>query len=142
MNTQKTLYIVRGVSGSGKSTFAKKLVHHDFLVCEADKYFINEENGNYEFDISKIRDAHKWCQNLVETYMKDSLINDQYYREIAVSNTFTQEWEMEPYFELAKKYGYTVFTLIVENRHGGKNTHGVPDDKLQIMKDRFQIKLI
>jgi hypothetical protein len=43
---------------------------------------------------------------------------------------------------LAKKYGYTVFTLIVENRHGGKNTHGVPDDKLQIMKDRFQIKLI
>jgi predicted kinase len=141
MNTQKTLYIVRGVSGSGKSTFAKKLVHDDFLVCEADKYFINEENGKYEFDISKIRDAHKWCQNLVETYMKDSLINDQYYREIAVSNTFTQEWEMEPYFELAKKYGYTVFTLIVENRHGGVNQHGVPEEKIKIMKDRFEIKL-
>jgi hypothetical protein len=117
------------------------LVHHDFLVCEADKYFINEENGKYEFDISKIRDAHKWCQNLVETYMKDSLINDQYYREIAVSNTFTQEWEMEPYFELAKKYGYTVFTLIVENRHGGVNQHGVPEEKIKIMKDRFEIKL-
>lgn len=137
MNTQKTLYIVRGVPGSGKSTFAKKLVHHDFLVCEADKYFINEENGKYEFDISKIRDAHQWCQNLVETYMKDN----QYYREIAVSNTFTQEWEMEPYFELAKKYGYTVFTLIVENRHGGVNQHGVPEEKIKIMKDRFEIKL-
>jgi adenylate kinase family enzyme len=59
MNTQKTLYIVRGVSGSGKSTFAKKLVHDDFLVCEADKYFINEENGKYEFEISKIR--HHLC---------------------------------------------------------------------------------
>lgn len=138
----KTLYIVRGLPGSGKSTFAKKLVHDvDFLICEADKYFIDKENGEYKFDASKIKDAHKWCQELVETYMKDSLLNDQFYREIVVSNTFTQEWEMEPYFELAKKYGYTIFSVIVENRHGGKNVHGVPDDKLQIMKDRFQIKL-
>jgi hypothetical protein len=73
--------------------------------------------------------------------MKDSLINDQFYREIVVSNTFTQEWEMKPYFELAKTYGYTVFTLIVENRHGGKNTHGVLDEKLEQMKNRFEIKL-
>ena len=34
--------------------------------------------------------------------MKDSIVNDQFYREIAVSNTFTQEWEMDPYFEIAK----------------------------------------
>ena len=73
--------------------------------------------------------------------MKDSLLNNQYYREIAVSNTFTQEWEMDEYYKLAKKYGYTVFTVIVENRHGGVNTHGVPEDKLEIMKNRFEIKL-
>jgi len=73
--------------------------------------------------------------------MKDSLVNDNFYREIAVSNTFTQEWEMETYFKLAKQYGYTVFTVIVENRHGGVNQHGVPEDKIQIMKDRFEIKL-
>jgi hypothetical protein len=42
---------------------------------------------------------------------------------------------------LAKDYGYTVFSLIVENRHGGRNIHGVPDDKLEIMKNRFEIKL-
>jgi hypothetical protein len=29
----------------------------------------------------------------------------------------------------------------VENRHGGVNEHGVPEDKLQIMKDRFEVKL-
>ena len=138
---EKVLYIVRGIPGSGKSTLAKRLVGEDFLVCEADKYFINEENGKYEFDISKIRDAHKWCQNLVETYMRDNLINDQYYPEIAVSNTFTQEWEMEPYFELAKKYGYKVFCVVVENRHGGKNQHDVPEEKIELMKERFEIKL-
>jgi hypothetical protein len=73
--------------------------------------------------------------------MKDSLVNDQFYREIAVSNTFTQEWEMEYYIELAKKYEYTVFTIIVENRHGGKNVHGVPDEVLTKMRGRFEIKL-
>jgi hypothetical protein len=74
--------------------------------------------------------------------MKDSLVNDQFYREIAVSNTFTQEWEMQAYFDLAEKYGYMVFTVIVENRHGGVNQHGVPDDKLEQMKNRFELQLL
>jgi predicted kinase len=138
---EKILFIIRGVSGSGKSTFAKKIVGHDFLVCEADKYFIDKETGEYKFDFSKIKDAHKFCQDTVETYMKDSLVNDQFYREIAVANTFTQEWEMEPYFKLAKEYGYTVFSIVVENRHGGVNQHGVPEEKLEQMRNRFNIKL-
>jgi len=138
---KKILFIIRGVSGAGKSTFAKKIVGHDFLVCEADKYFVNKETGEYKFDFSKIKDAHKFCQDMVETYMKDSLVNNQFYREIAVSNTFTQEWEMDPYFKLAKEYGYTVFSIVVENRHGGTNVHNVPEDKIEQMKNRFEIKL-
>ena len=135
----KKLYIVRGLPGSGKSTFAEALVGSDFLVCEADKYFM--QDGEYKFDGSKLKEAHESCRNLVETYMKDSLVNDQFYREIAVSNTFTQEWEMQPYFDLAKQYDYMVFTIIVENRHSGVNQHGVPDEALTRMKDRFEIKL-
>ena len=61
--------------------------------------------------------------------------------KIAVSNTFTQEWEMKPYFELAEKYGYMVFSVIVENRHGGVNQHNVPEEKIEQMKNRFEIKL-
>lgn len=135
----KHLYIVRGLPGSGKSTFAKTLVGSDFLVCEADKYFMVD--GEYKFDATKLKEAHESCRNTVETYMKDSLLNDQFYRQIAVSNTFTQEWEMQPYFDLAEKYGYTVFTVIVENRHGGKNIHGVPQEALDRMKNRFEVKL-
>ena len=135
----KKLYLVRGLPGSGKSTFAEALVGSDFLVCEADKYFIVD--GEYKFDGTKIKQAHEWCKNRVEIMMKDSLVNDQFYREIAVSNTFTQEWEMEDYYKLAEKYGYMVFSVIVENRHGGVNQHGVPDVKLAQMKNRFEIKL-
>jgi predicted kinase len=134
---KKILYIVRGVPGSGKSTFAESL---NCPYFEADMFFMKDEV--YEFDGSKIKMAHAWCQMQVEDAMK---FNEETYglknSEIAVSNTFTQEWEMEPYFELAKKYGYNVFSLIVENRHGGKNTHGVPDEKLESMRGRFEIKL-
>jgi hypothetical protein len=48
---------------------------------------------------------------------------------------------MKVYYDMAKTYGYTVFSVIVENRHGGENLHGVPEDKVQIMKDRFEVKL-
>lgn len=128
---EKILYIVRGIPGSGKSTFAKTLGGQHY---EADMFFIDEE-GNYNFDGSKIKDAHKWCQSFVET---DMVLE---YPKIVTSNTFTQEWEMEPYFKLAKEYGYTVFTIVVENRHGGVNQHGVPEDKLEQMRNRFEIKL-
>jgi hypothetical protein len=48
---------------------------------------------------------------------------------------------MEEYFKMAERYNYRVHTVIVENRHGNENVHGVPEDKLQQMKNRFQIKL-
>jgi hypothetical protein len=103
-------------------------------------YFTGTE-GDYNFVPEKIKDAHAWCQNEVDNAMilnHTTGINNT----IVVSNTFTQEWEMEPYFRLAEKWGYTVFSIIVENRHGGVNQHGVPAEKLKIMENRFQIKLI
>ena len=136
----KELFLLRGLPGSGKSTLANSIVESDFLVCEADKYFYDKE-GNYNFDGSKLKDAHEFCRNTVETYMKDSMVNDQFYRKIVVSNTFTQEWEMDAYFTLAKQYGYQVYSIIVENRHGGVNQHGVPAEAVERMKNRFEVKL-
>ena len=135
----KELFLLRGLPGSGKSTFAN-FIWNEYAICEADKVFYDLE-GHYLFDASKLREAHKWCRDEVETRMKDNELNPQYYPEIVVSNTFTQEWEMEEYFKLAEKYGYMVFTIVVENRHGGVNEHGVPEDKLEQMKNRFEIKL-
>ena len=128
---EKILTICRGIPGSGKSTFAKTLGGQHY---EADMFFINE-NGEYNFDVTKIKDAHKWCQSFFET---DMVLE---YPKIVVSNTFTQEWEMEPYFKLTKEYGYKTFSIVVENRHGGTNEHGVPEDKIEQMKNRFSIKL-
>lgn len=140
----KVLILVRGCPGSGKSTFGKYITNGSgSAFFEADQFFV-DDMGVYNFDASKLRQAHQWCKNEVEFamsyghrggYEKVPLAN------IVVSNTFTQKWEMDDYYKLAEKYGYTVFSVIVENRHGGVNVHGVPEDKLKIMRDRFQISL-
>ena len=135
-----TLFLVRGIPGSGKSTFANH-IWNEYAVCEADKFFHNKETGEYNFDASRLKEAHEWCRNEVETRMSDHQVNPQYYPEIVVSNTFTQEWEMQSYIDLAKKYGYQVTTLIIENRHGSSNVHNVPGETLEKMRQRFEVKL-
>ena len=132
---EKILYIVRGIPGSGKSTFAKSLGGTHF---ETDMFFMVD--GEYKFDGSKIKDAHKWCQDSVHTAM---LLNHtaQLNNIIVVSNTFTQEWEMKPYYEMAEYFEYKVFSIIVENRHGGVNEHNVPEEVLTKMRERFEVNL-
>jgi predicted kinase len=131
----KTLYLLRGLPSAGKSSLAKTMGVVNF---EADMFFM--EGNEYKFDPTKLKQAHQWCQNQVEITMKlsDNVIGD---KRITVSNTFTQEWEMKPYYELAEKYDFMIFSIIVEKRHQGTNQHNVPEDKLEIMKKRFEIKL-
>jgi predicted kinase len=130
----KELYLLRGLPGAGKSTLAKMLVgDRDYCHKEADMYFIDSE-GKYKFDFSLIKEAHTWCQSEVEFLMK-------YEHTVVVSNTFTQEWEMQAYYDLAEKYGYRVHSIVVENRHGGVNAHNVPQETLEKMEQRFEIKL-
>ena len=52
-------YFGDGDAGAG-TTLALNLVGSDFLVCEADKYFMVD--GEYRFDALKLKDAHESCQ--------------------------------------------------------------------------------
>lgn len=132
---EKILYIVRGIPGSGKSTFAKTLGGTHF---ETDMFFMKD--GEYKFDMFKLKEAHKWCQDSVNSAM---ILNHTagLNNVIVVSNTFTQEWEMKPYIDMAERYDYKVFSIIVENRHGGVNEHNVPEETLTLMRNRFEVNL-
>ena len=135
-----TLYLIRGVPGSGKSTFAKELyvklnygLRDAVVHAEADNY-MTDGFGNYVYDPNSLPYAHGRCQWLAEEGLKTN-------RDVIVSNTSTTEKEVKVYKYLADKYNATFVSLIVENRHGGVNQHGVPEEKIQQMKQRFSIKL-
>ena len=139
----KVLYIVRGLSGSGKSSIARELVNNiwdsesnafikDFY--SADDYF-TDYNGNYNFDPNKLKEAHEECQKNVELAMQRDCV-----RKVAVANTFSQAWEAEPYFKLAKKHGFNPFILECQNDFG--NIHEVPQKSIDKMKERWEDRLI
>jgi predicted kinase len=136
--TQGELILLRGLPGSGKSTLAKIILQlrstDEPEILSADDFFEDKE-GDYNFDSTKLKEAHNYCQFRCSERMR------QQKARIVIANTFTQEWEMDEYFKMAERYNYRVHTVIVENRHGNENIHGVPENKLQQMKDRFEIKL-
>ena len=136
--TQGELILLRGLPGSGKTTLAKIILQlrstDEPEVLSADDFFEDKE-GDYNFDPTKLKEAHNYCQFRCSERMR------QQKAKIVVANTFTQEWEMDEYFKMAERYNYRVHTVVVENRHGNGNVHGVPENKLQQMKDRFQIRL-
>lgn len=120
-----SLYLLRGVSGSGKSTFAKELA--GLLECnywEADMYFINPMTKEYKFNPAWIGQAHGWC---FQNFYTDVCCN----ADVVVSNTFTAEADMQRYIDTAKEFGYTVTSLVVENRANTKSIHSVPEATLQ-----------
>ena len=121
------LVIIRGASGSGKSTYAKTN-YRGYVNYEADQYFYRPD-GIYQFDFRFLKNAHQWCQQKVEHAMLDG-------ENIVVSNTFVQLWEMQAYLDLAKQYGYEVEVIEMKTQY--QNIHDVPDDKVQSMIARFQ----
>lgn len=125
------VYILRGVSGSGKSTVAKSLAEgRDAVICCADDYF-ETENG-YRFNPSKLHDAHQECWYK----FRDAL--DRGVKTIIVANTNTSDNEYLRYLEMAKFYKYQVFLLVVENHHGNSSIHNVPAATLERQRDKLK----
>lgn len=118
--------ITRGVPGAGKTSFCQDLAGPGAAVLAADDYFY-DSNGNYNFDVTQLGRAHKDCQRRCAEAMSDGV-------NVFINNTCIKEQELSPYRKLAEDYGYKVYVIVVENRHGGKNQHGVPEVKLQEME--------
>lgn len=122
----KTLYIVRGLPGSGKSSLAKKITE---LVYSADDFFTNKK-GEYNFNVKLLGKAHEWCWGKV----RDAMFIGA--NAVAVANTFTQAWEAEKYYQIAEEYGYSVFVIECQNDFG--NVHDVPQESIDAMKERWE----
>ena len=130
------LILVRGLPGSGKTTLSSLLsAQGKYPVFSIDEFF-TDEDGNYTFDYSKNYLAYKTCEENTE---KAILSGNEI---ILVDHTFTIEWEMEPYFKLARKYDCVLHVITVENYHGNENIHQVSKEQILKMAEKYKVKLI
>lgn len=122
----KKVIIVRGIPGSGKSTYVKENFPKA-QVCSADSFHVDKETGEYRYDFRKAGEAHATC--LYNFIMALKLGRS----EIVVDNTNIQYWEYRNYIEIAELAGYDVevhetrLTDIRDVREAAERcTHGVP----------------
>lgn len=127
-----TVIVMRGIPGSGKSTWIKNNVP-DAVVCSADLYFM--QTGEYKFDPSKLGSAHAWCRLAYEVALRD---NEPV---VVVDNTNTTNKEMAFYIEKAEASGYDIVIVQLNTPAdvaAARNVHGVPAEKVQQMAARMQ----
>lgn len=135
------LVILQGAPGSGKTTFAQNLTLQisslDLRVanaCADDFFTVYEEaehggyNPVYKFDINWIKEAHEYCRSNVARHIFSGRI-------AIVHNTFTQDWEIDPYIELAKKAGIKYAIIRMDCDYG--NIHNCPEEVVNKMKQRM-----
>lgn len=127
----KEVFLIRGVSGAGKTTLAEALLNDTTLHVEADMFFMRD--GEYKFDATKLSDAHKEC---FDTFTV--AIADYHITRVIVSNTFTTLWEIQPYINYAKHHNCKLTVLTVEKCHDSANVHGVPEAVIRQQHERFQ----
>jgi predicted ABC-type ATPase len=116
--------IVRGPSGSGKSSLIQKR-YPNAKVVSADHYFMI--NGEYVFDPVALPLAHAQCFRLFLQLLVEK------HPLVVVDNTATKTWEWENYALAAKLAEYKVLLveMIVQSvdwiqRCASRNVHHVP----------------
>ena len=119
--------IMRGIPGSGKSTYAKAL--NPEVICSADLFFM--VSGEYNFDPSLISEAHKTClRQFLHSLNRRA-------KDIVVDNTNIHAWEISPYYNVAEAHCYEVEIVNVHfdapTAHN-RCIHGVPFDVIYRMK--------
>lgn len=124
--------IMRGIPGSGKTTWVKK--HRKGAhVVSADDYFM--QGGQYCFSPALLGEAHKEC---LRKFVKLLL---EGYKDIVVDNTNVRAHEIAPYYRLAEAYERPVeivWCLAHPADAAARNIHGVPHETVHKMALSFE----
>lgn len=128
----REVIIMRGLPGSGKSTYAKKQ-YPEYEYCSMDNFFI--KNGEYKYDAKKIFPAVNYCKNKFQKAIEAG-------KNIVVDNTNLTKKEYIDYIKIANENGYDVivysFVGLTAKESFEFNSHGVPLEKCEQMEKKYQ----
>lgn len=136
---ERRLILMRGISGSGKSTKAGSLGVGG-AVYSTDDFF--HSDGKYNFDIGKLGEYHAANVKRVSAAMERGV------SPIVVDNTNIEARDMKPYVLLADKHNYVVSMETPDTpwawnaeELARRNSHGVPLDTIQKMIGNYDSSL-
>ncbi|MEM9646799.1 MAG: AAA family ATPase, partial [Planctomycetota bacterium] len=122
---KSTVHILSGIPGCGKSTWAQR--QDGAVICSADSFFVARDTIDYDFDPTKIGEAHAECFGK----FLDALNNRM--PTIIVDNTNIHPWEQMNYEAVARHGGgnivrhrWIVETFADVDMCLRRQIHGVP----------------
>jgi predicted kinase len=120
--------ILRGLPGSGKSSFAAQCARdYRLLHLEADQHF--HVNGVYRFDPARAADAHALV-------VRDALAALHAGERVIIANTHVRLWEMAAIVGAATLAQKSF--CCVECRGAFANVHDVPAPVIARMRERWE----
>ncbi|EDL37755.1 Bcl3 binding protein [Mus musculus] len=139
------LVLLRGLPGSGKSFLARTLQEDNpgGVILSTDDYFYI--NGQYQFDVKYLGEAHEWNQNRGESGCAAKEAFEKKVSPVIIDNTNLQAWEMKPYVALSQKHKYKVlfrepdtWWKFKPKELARRNIHGVSKEKISRMLEHYQ----
>jgi histidinol phosphatase-like enzyme len=128
---KKTLIIIRGLPGAGKTTLAKMLTGFNVAADDMPGLYVD---GKYQIELQAR--SHEWCREQVESWLSQDM------SLVAVHNTFVSFEYTKPYVELAEKWGYAVQIIHCEgvklDGNYTKSIHDLPPALFESMRDRWE----
>jgi len=129
---QKQAIIMRGVPGSGKTTYLEE--HYpEAAVARADDFFTR--GGVYRFDPKRAWLAHKICFDNYLTMLRAGL------PLVAVDNTNITKSEVSRYYKAAVEHGYqpSIITILEDPEEAFQvGLHDVPREKVFEMQRKLE----
>ena len=116
------LIIVRGIPGSGKSTFAKTLGVKN--INEADDYFI--QNGVYVYEKDLLPQAHAWVYRKTRRQLLAG-------EDVVVSNVSNFRDDVTALLRIARTCGATAEVYTMLSRY--KTIHAVSENHIAKMEN-------
>lgn len=131
------LTLIRGMSGSGKTSLARSLASASMRQGKAAVCFAADDwmtvDGVYSFDPTRLAEAHHLCLKATEAALREGY-------HVIVHNTFRSRMELRPYTDLLPS------VRIIDLFDGGctdeelvkRSTHGVPITTIRDHRARWE----